>query len=188
MEVLHHVGLAVVVAVSAVVHANPQYTVHLVEYTTLTVVLGNEYQLFEVLLVAGIYPQAVGTVAVVGKPDKAVAIEEHAQDAYPRGLPQLTRFLTVGVKVDGSALAARIDVVAVGEKGGHLLILEESLPLDAHVADIDAMHTLVGSHPNVIVVTLGYAVNGKLGGGDELHVGLALVELHAVHAHTGKGA
>ena len=151
--------------------------------------LRHRYPLFEVLLVAGISFQPGCSETVIGKPDDATAVNEDTQDADTRRTSQQGWLLTVGVEVDAAALASGEYVVAVGIEGGDLLVLKQSLALNTQVAEVDAVQSLVGAHPDVVMIAFGNTVDCHACGGDELHVKLpGLVHPHLVHAYTVDGS
>ena len=187
MEVLHLIRLTVVVTVTAVVHAYPYHTVDLFEPTARVIVLGGWYHLFKVLLVALLDVQAVGAVADVAEPEDTVTVEIDGQNTHTRRLPQLLGILPVGIFVDGTALAARVDVITVGVEGGDFLVLEDSSPLNAQIGHVNAVQALVSAHPDVVVIAFGHRVYLELRRGNQLCRGLVLVEVHTVDAHTFDG-
>ena len=122
MEVFHLVGLSVVVAVAAVVHAHPYGTAVLVERPHHTVKFRHEHTLLEEFLVARLRVQARCSHAVVTEPHETVTVGKHADDAHPRGLAHQLGLLAVGERVDGTAGRRCVDVETVGVQTGDPLV------------------------------------------------------------------
>ena len=110
---LHAVGLAVVVAVAAVVHQDPYAVVHLIELTAATVSLWYGHKLLEVLFFASLDVQIRGAHLVVAEPQQAVTVEEHVEHRLSSGFPNLLDFSGEGDPVDGTLFSGGIEGIGV---------------------------------------------------------------------------
>ena len=127
MEILHFVSLAVVIAISAMIHAYPNDSHCLAEFCTTTGKFGQGDALAEQFDAACFGIQPVGTIPQVGEPDEPVAVDEESCH-FASGVRNDFGLLTIGENDDLTRLGAEEDVVSVSCYLGDLFIRHDAFP------------------------------------------------------------
>ena len=187
MEIFHLVFFAVIVAETANVHADPHDTVGFVELTAATVKLRHEHGLLEQFLIAVLGVDTCGTCTIISKPHDAVAVDKDAADGIAVGTADLFRAFAVGETVDTAIGCAGKDVEAVGLKTEDGLVFQNGLALNGEVAAVQAVYALVGSKPDVVLVTFGHAGDSTTARRCLLYLEPPSVKTHDVKAHAVDG-
>ena len=161
MEVLHHVILAVIVAIAAVIHPDPYDAIVFVEFSASTVLFRHQYGLLEELLVARLRIQAIHTHPVVAEPDESMTVYIDTEDAHAVGLPQQLGRLSISEGIDAAFFGGGIDVVAVGVQTRDMLVGQDRLLLECLVITIQAMDAMIRAQPDIALVAFGHACDAE---------------------------
>ena len=184
MEILHLVGLSVVVAVAAVIHAYPHRTVVLRELTHAPVKLWSWHYLSEQFFLARLRIQARGSWACVAEPDESLTIYVDGDDRLSGSCSDGLGLLSVGIREDLAVGSSRVDVEAVRIETGDLLAGEDAFALQREIVFVEPADAVVGTQPDVALIALGHTCDAEPVDGHEVTAEPLTVELEDVEANA----
>ena len=180
------VGVTVVVAISAMVHAYPEIAHCFAEAGPAGVLLWNRYILLKAFDVVGRWAVAADAVFKVREPYCAVVVNIQAGNLAV-SLGNGLWCLSVREGQNLSRARTNIYIIAIRVEYADVLISEQSLVLYGQIVDIQTVNTPVCTYPDVVMIAFCYAFHRHVGGHDELRLivaGVVGVESHFVETNA----
>ena len=133
--------------------------------------------------VACLRVQSVGSVTQVGEPDESVTVDIQSGNLSAEVLDQCG-LLSVGELEYLTRFGTDEDVISVGGQTGDVLVFKIPFALEREVRHVDAVHTFVRTHPDVITIALYHSIHSQIARRNQVLLETVTVQTQLVESYV----